>query len=135
MNTRRFSLVLAFTIVSATVLLCELLPLTRSSTAAPAPAAETNFKGKMLLIMMESRSAVIEDVRVRKLGVRNFLVGKGVDDGREGNWAKGQILWIPLDRITMMTEFDNKEAMMKAMQEGTRPVAPGDRDPELPPSK
>jgi hypothetical protein len=132
MYTRRVSLVLAFLAVAAAVLLCWSLLLPRSSTAA----ADANFKGKILFISIETDSIALEDSRYDKLGNRGFLVGKAVDGGgAAGKFHGGRTMWVSLDRIITMTEFDNKEALRKAIQEDSRnpPAAP--REPLTPPKQ
>jgi hypothetical protein len=111
-------------LVAVLVCLC-LMPSPRAGTAADEPrppAGEADFTGKVLVVSMdapEKFGAVLEQVQVRKLGGRAFLVGKAVDDGREGgSFYKGRTLWIAVERVTHMVEFANLDELKKAYEQG-----------------
>jgi hypothetical protein len=112
-------------VVLVAVLSLSLSPSPRSGTAADEPrppASEADFTGKVLAITMDAADksgAVLEQVQVRKVGGRTFLVGKGVDDGREGAaYYKGRTLWIAVDHITHMVEFASLEELKKSYEQG-----------------
>jgi hypothetical protein len=115
MKPRRFAmaLILALPLVFGYCL----LPLMRTSTAAPVAPEDAPFKGKVLVVTMESKATLpLEHARIRKLGDRAFLVGKGCDERHPANWTKGQIVWIPMNRVEMIVEFESVEEMKKAVQ-------------------
>ena len=86
--------------------------------AIPSPVSETtDFNGKILLVRYTGSDtflaqASIEQAKVRKLGNRLFLVGKGVDLVY-GEWAKGRTIWCALDLIGEIDVFDNLEQAKK----------------------
>ena len=94
-----------------------------ASTAAddaPKPATPAgDFNGKVLAINTDAADktyawAVLEQVQVRTVGGATFLVGKGVDDGREGNPYKGRTLWIGVTHVVQMVEFASPEDLKKS---------------------
>jgi hypothetical protein len=127
MKSRRFSLAVAFALALFFVFAYGRAPLMKPSTAALAPAEDKPFKGKVVLVCLKSNHSLpLEHAQVRKLGERSFLVGKGSDDGQPGNWTKGHINWVPMDRVEMIVEFDSVEEMKKAWEEYQKnaPVPP-----------
>lgn len=118
MMSRRFSLAIAFALALTLVFAYGLTPLMKTSTAAPAPADKAPFKGKVVLITVESNHSLpLEHAQVRKLGDRSFLVGKGSDEGSPANWTKGHMVWVPMNRVTMIIEFESVAEMKKAYEE------------------
>ena len=125
MKLRRFAL--AFVIALPLGFGYWLLPLMRTGTAAPVAAEDAPFKGKALVVTVESKAALpLEHARIRKLGDRSFLVGKGFDDGHPANWTKGRIAWIPMNRVQMIVEFESVEELKKAFKayQQALPAAP-----------
>jgi hypothetical protein len=98
-----------------------------AAEAAAAEAAVGNpFPGKVLLVFLDSRSSIpIEKPQVRKLGEASFLVGMGSADVQGHHWAKNRTVWLPMDRIEMITEFDSVEEMKKAWKEAVETPADG----------
>jgi hypothetical protein len=85
----------------------------------PPGQVEADFTGKVLAINTDATDkatawTVLEQVQVRKVGSNTFLVGKGADDGREGNPYKGRTLWISANHIVQMVEFANLEELKKS---------------------
>lgn len=132
MKTKYFPLAIALTLLL--VFGYGVAPTMRTGTAAPAPADDAPFKGKVLVVTMDYRSSsLLEHAQVRKIGDRSFLVGKGVDDGHPANWTKGQIIWLPMARVDLIVEFGSVEEMKKARkayEENMPAVPPG--TPQLP---
>ena len=119
MKIRRLSFLLALTAVLVIASLSWLVPLNRTSQAAPAPAADTAFKGKVLLVNTKTMSAfLLEKAQVHKLGDHSCLVGKGAEEGQMMGWAKGRTIWLPMENIVTITEFDDLKGAKKAMESG-----------------
>jgi hypothetical protein len=142
MKTRRLSFVLALVAVLVIASLYWLVPLSRTSQAAPAPAADTAFKGKVLLVNTSNMYAyLLEKAQVQKLGDQSCLVGKGAAEGRLMGWAKGRTVWLRMEHIVSITEFDDLKEAKKAMESGAGnpiggyavPVPVGDGPGAVPP--
>src|SRR5262245_947031 len=117
MKTRRLSFLLALVVVLLITSLYWLVPLSRTSQAAPAP--DTAFRGKVLLVNTKTMSAfLLEKAQVRKLGDQSCLVGKGAEEGQMMGWAKGRSMWLPMENIVTITEFDDLKEAKKAMESG-----------------
>jgi hypothetical protein len=58
----------------------------------------------------------LENVRVRRLGERTFVVGELVDLGR-GDSRVGCTFWFAVDDVLMLTEFPDVEAAKKHFAE------------------
>jgi hypothetical protein len=58
---------------------------------------------------------VLEGVQVRQIGTKDFLVGKvaAVDDD---NASKGRQMWISLETVDTVTEYDNLKDAKKAYE-------------------
>ena len=136
MNRRRMPFLLAFTAVLAIVSLCWLVPLSRTSRAAPAPSAEASFKGKLLLVNTDSMSVfLLETAQMQKVGDRSCLVGKGAADGRMGGWCKGRTVRLPMEHIVSIVEFDDIKDAKKALESGgAMPFGVGDGGYQTTPS-
>lgn len=118
MKSRRFFLAITFALVLSLVFAFGLSPLMKPSTAAPAPVDNSPFKGKVVVVNLKSKySENLEQAQVRKLGEHSFLVGKGIDDGQPARWTKGQMVWVPLDQVETIVEFESVERMRKAWEE------------------
>ena len=119
MKTRRLAFVVALVAVLVVVSLYWLVPLSRTSQAAPAPAANTAFKGKVLLVSTNTMSTyLLEKAQFQKLGDQSCLVGKGAAEGRMMGWAKGRTVWLRMEHIVSITEFDDLKEAKKAMESG-----------------
>jgi hypothetical protein len=119
MKARRLSFLLALTAVLVIASLNWLVPLSRTSQAAPVPAADAAFKGKVLLVNTSTMATfLLEKAQVRKLGDHSYLVGKGAAEGQMMDWAKGRTVWLRMEHIVMFTEFDDLKEAKKAMESG-----------------
>jgi hypothetical protein len=119
MKTRRLSFLLALAAVLVIASLYWLVPLSRTSQAAPAPAADTAFKGKVVLVNTKTMSAfLLEKAQVQKLGDQSCLVGKGAAEGQMMGWAEGRTVWLPMENIVTITEFVDLKGAKKAMESG-----------------
>jgi len=77
----------------------------------------TTFASPILAIMMVSDNedlALLQDVEEQVLGERRFLVGHGVDDEEQADWRNGKRVWIAIDDVQQIVEFENIEAFNKA---------------------
>jgi hypothetical protein len=93
----------------------------KAETPRPSAPAEADFTGKVLALSTDyadKAGAVLEKVKVRTVGGRSFLVGKGVDDGREGNPYTGRTVWIAVDHVVQILEFGSVEELKKASMPG-----------------
>ncbi len=122
MNPRRMPLILALAAVFIVAALCWLVPLSKTSQAAPASSGEAAFKGKVLLIntsgMMRPSVFILDKAQVRKIGDQPCLVGKGAGDGPMLGWDKGRTVWLSMKHIVSITEFDDVKDASKAMKSG-----------------
>lgn len=121
MNRRRISLILAVAVVLVLAALGWLVPLSRTSQAAPAPSGDAAFKGKVLLVNaggMMSNILVLEKAQLQKIGDRLCLVGKGAADGPMIGWHKGRTVWVPMEQIVSITEFDDVKEAKKVLKPG-----------------
>jgi hypothetical protein len=94
--------------------------------AAKLPALE-DWAGKVVVVTTDKFGAPMENVRLRQLGNRTFLVGRAVEDG-EKSYTAGRTVWIAVDSVTNIVEFPTVKEYLKAAEEARRalpPAAPG----------
>jgi hypothetical protein len=119
MSAKCSSCAFAFFAMLVIVGVCWLGSPARDSLAAPAPPAEADFAGKIIFIAtdqpyLDRAGAVLEQVQIRKIAGRSFLVGKGVDGGQHGGHLyKGQIVWFSVDHIVQILEFASMDELKK----------------------
>jgi hypothetical protein len=92
----------------------------RAAEDGPVPAAanEPNFKGKFLLVSQEGDGgAALTDAELRKAGGRVFLVGTGVDCGEDWKDFAGKTMWLSIDKVLQITEFDNFDDLKRIYDE------------------
>jgi hypothetical protein len=75
-------------------------------------AEDTIFSGRVLCIWSKepARGGVFENVCVRKLDQRAFLVGQLADNGNNDDPRVGATFWFPLDDVLMLTEYADLQA-------------------------
>jgi len=81
---------------------------------------QSPFKGQILVISSKSNveiGAVLEDASVKRLGQHSFLVGKGADDCHPDNWHKGRTVWVAIDDIAQIAEFENIDEYTRHQKE------------------
>lgn len=66
------------------------------------------------LVSDDEDLALLQDVEEQVLGERRFLVGHGVDDEEQVDWRNGKRVWIAIDDVQQIVEFENIEAFNKA---------------------
>jgi hypothetical protein len=118
MNSRRFSLAFAFALSLSLVFAFVLSSLMKTGTAAPAPAENSPFKGKAVMITLPSQhSLILENPELRKLGDRLCLVGKGSNECLPGKWTNGQTEWVPMSQVEAIIEFGSVEELKKVYED------------------
>lgn len=87
---------------------------TKRATQPPAAPPEMELAGKVVFVQTQRKAATLEKARVRRLGDRDFIVGRAVKDGAltKGDFA-GSTLWLPLADVTRMAVFDDLEQLRK----------------------
>ena len=101
--------------------------------------AGKEFESKYVAIVTKTKSAgaVLEEVRVRKLAAKVFLVGKRVTPW-PSRWS-GVVTWIPVDDIEAVYEFNSIADLDAAHAEASQasPAAPpnGTAPPSITPSR
>jgi hypothetical protein len=80
-------------------------------------AADDPFAGKILVLNGRSNTnyeATLEEVHLKRVGDQMFLVGKGfaADDGK--GWYNGRTIWVPLNDLSHITEFEDRSDLIKA---------------------
>jgi hypothetical protein len=81
-------------------------------TTAPGNAdiAVSPFKGRIVVSNAKSnqgKGVVLEDPKIQRIGERYFLVGPSADPAETSAWLKGEVVWVPVDDILVIGEFDN----------------------------
>jgi hypothetical protein len=94
--------------------------LSSGGTAAPAPAAENQFAGKILWISCKNgaRGTVLENVSFRQIAGKAFIVGKCLDSDERGTvnpWA-GALVWLAVDDVVQIMEFKTADELKKALR-------------------
>jgi hypothetical protein len=78
---------------------------------AKAAVPKGEFAGKVLFVQAKGsiRAATLQEVSIRQLGGRPFLVGKAVDDDvlTKRQYFVGSQLWLPVEDIESIAAFDN----------------------------
>jgi hypothetical protein len=119
MNSRRLPFILALAALLILAALGWIVPLLRTTQAAPAPAADAAFKGKLLLVSTINMSTfLLEKAQLQRIGDQTWLMGKGAADGRATGWSKGRTVWVYKEHIVAITEFDDLKEAKKAMESG-----------------
>ncbi|HTU21291.1 MAG TPA: hypothetical protein VMG10_24770 [Gemmataceae bacterium] len=120
MNRKR--MVLAVVAVLVLAALGWLVSLSKTSQAAPVPSADAAFKGKVLFVQagggMMPSFFLLEKAQMQKIGDRSCLVGKGAADGPLVGWHKGRTVWLPMEQIVSITEFDDAKDAKKFFKSG-----------------
>ncbi len=80
------------------------------------PAGDPNLAGKFVISTLkgEGHSTVLGNVRVKRLGTREFLLGEYVNE--KGEHEAESTYWFPLDRIAFLMECKDVEAVKKVYE-------------------
>lgn len=87
--------------------------------AAQAPKGKGGFAGKILVVGLQSSPSMgvtLKEARAERVGGREFLVGTAIDTGDNAEWRAGRAVWIALDDVLQIVEFDSLE-QLKEMRE------------------
>jgi hypothetical protein len=88
------------------------------------PAADPDLAGKFVIVVTKgekNHSMVLENVRVKRLGTREFLLGEYVDETGERPFEA--TYWLPLEEVEYLMEFKSLDAIKK-MDEARRKAPP-----------
>ena len=68
---------------------------------------DTGLNGRVVSVWSKdpAQGGVLENVCVRHLGGRAFLVGQLADDGKAGDPRAGATFWFPVDEVLMLTVY------------------------------
>jgi hypothetical protein len=96
-------------------------PWTPRTAAAPKPSAvdeSADFRGKVLLLRFNSgmEPVVLEQVKVRQVGERAFLVGKVAEAGGRGDLLRGKTVWQNVDQVMQIVECQNLDEAKKTLK-------------------
>jgi hypothetical protein len=82
--------------------------LLRADERAPQP--RDDFAGKLVYVQARGgvRSVTLENVSIRAVGGRPFMVGKAIDDGTltVSTYFTGAAVWVPVDEIESLAVYD-----------------------------
>lgn len=82
------------------------------------------FKAPLIAITLMSDAEdliLLEDARERAIGERRFLVGQGVDDGATADWRNNRQVWVAVDDVQQVVEFDGVDSFRKAIETRKEP--------------
>lgn len=119
MFTKGIAIALVLTVAFAFLLVSS--PWTPRTTAAPKPSAvneSADFRGKVLLLLVNfgTEAIALEQVKVRQVGERSFLVGKVVESRNRGERLKGKTVWQNVDQISQIVECENVDEAKKTLK-------------------
>jgi hypothetical protein len=125
MFTKGIAIALILTVAFALVFVSP--SWTPRTAAAPKPSAvdeSADFRGKVLLLRFNfgMETLVLEQVKVRQIGERAFLVGKAVESRSmpeakgQGESLKGKTVWQNVDQITQIIECQNVDEAKKTLK-------------------
>ncbi|MBX3441643.1 MAG: hypothetical protein KF774_04490 [Planctomyces sp.] len=86
---------------------------------APEGASRLPFQSKIVAVTLLSDVKdllLMTDLTEQALGDRLYLVGQGVDDGETSDWRNGKRIWIPMDDIQQIIEFESVEAFRESLE-------------------
>jgi hypothetical protein len=88
-------------------------------------AEEADFVGKVVSVWARDpvKGGVLENVRLRQLGDRTFLVGQMADDGKGADPRNGLPLWIAFDDVMGMIVYPDVQTARAAYAAWDRQVA------------
>jgi len=115
MIRRRFAVLVIVAIPLALVFCVSL----RADPPQTAAQADDPLAGKIVVLNQRSNAtseATLEEVHIKRMGDQVFLVGKGfaADDGK--GWYNGRTIWIPLNDVSHITEFEDRGDLIKARE-------------------
>ena len=90
-----------------------------SSQPAAKQEAEAPFSTPLVALTLMSDAedlVLLKDVKERVIGDRRFLVGQGVDDGETADWRNNRRVWIAVEDVQQVVEFDSVESFKKSIE-------------------
>jgi hypothetical protein len=86
---------------------------------------DAEFTGRVVAIWSKepARGGVLENVCLRWLGERAFLVGQLADDGTGSDPRLGATFWFPIDEVVMLTVYADLRAARAAYADRNRQTA------------
>jgi hypothetical protein len=78
------------------------------------PVGDPELAGKFVIVVMKDEkkhSMVLENVRVKRLGSREFLLGEYVDEKGERSFEA--TYWLPVEGVEYLMEFKTLDAIKK----------------------
>jgi hypothetical protein len=88
-------------------------------SAKAASAGDVPFKGKVIAVYTNTpvqAQAMLDNVRVRQLAGKQFLVGKHIDAGFRPS-DNGRTMWVAVDSITQIVEYEDAQDVKKAIED------------------
>src|SRR5437868_15066538 len=78
----------------------------RAADQKPAPAGDAAFVGRLMFIQAKTTpgAVTLENVQLRRLGERAFLVGKEVEGAMTRATFTGKQVWMPVNDVDRMVE-------------------------------
>ena len=83
------------------------------------PAAEAPWSGKVVAVYTPSSGqspTLLEGVQVKKVGGKQFLVGKHIDDEAHPI-QKGRTIWVAVESVVTVMEFDSAQDVKRAFEQ------------------
>ncbi len=77
-------------------------------------AGDPELAGKFVIVVMKDEkkhSMVLENVRVKRLGSREFMLGEYVDESGERPFEA--TYWLPIEEVEYLMEFKTMDAIKK----------------------
>ena len=103
----------AIALLAACLFACCVLSLRLGRADEPAKADDSSpFEGKYLVVnTVDKRGSYIKDPQIRKLGNREFLVGKIIRLNDKWIAIEGKTFWMSVDSITSIYEFPTADEL------------------------
>jgi hypothetical protein len=78
---------------------------------------DTDLTGKVVFVETANNAATLEQVRVRQLGDRFFVVGRVINDGNltRGTFT-GTTMWLPLAEVKRLVVSDNLKKLGESLK-------------------
>jgi hypothetical protein len=83
------------------------------------PEVRIEFAKKITVIAMKfdpQQLTPMDSVTIKRLGEKTFLVGRVIGSINGEDWRKGTTVWIPVQDIHQLVEFDNVEQLKKVLK-------------------
>lgn len=77
---------------------------------------DAQFAGRVVAVWVRdpAQGAVLEEITIKTLGTRSFLVGRMADDGKGSDPRTGMTFWFPVDDVLMLTVFPDVQSARTA---------------------